>query len=159
MDCELWTVLSKNRNEAWDVYLESVQYGLDYVLGMWKCLWISTVCLYRKEKAFISRTLWNFRGSRTSDIQVVITNSMEHTQRVSWKTSYSISRNQCSRKKLPWTSTRSYQWRRRIWSRINQRSQKTRQRLSVFGSMEGILRRNMGNRKQPRECLWGSSEL
>jgi len=26
------------RNEAWDAYLESVQYGLDYVLGRWKCL-------------------------------------------------------------------------------------------------------------------------
>jgi len=28
----------RNRNEAWDVYLESVQYGLDYVLGICKCL-------------------------------------------------------------------------------------------------------------------------
>ena len=35
MDCALqtWTVLSKKRNEAWDAYLESVQDGLDYVLG------------------------------------------------------------------------------------------------------------------------------
>ena len=43
-DCELRTVhcglctadyglCYLKRNEAWDVYLESVQYGLDYVLG------------------------------------------------------------------------------------------------------------------------------
>jgi len=28
----------ENRNEAWDVYLESVQNGLDYVLRVCKCL-------------------------------------------------------------------------------------------------------------------------
>ena len=66
---------------------------------------------------------------------------------VSWKASYSISRNRCSQKELPWTSTRSHRWRRRIRSRIDQRSQKTRQRLSIFGSMEGVLRRDMGIRK------------
>jgi len=45
MDCALWpvhcglqTVLSKSRNELWDAHLESVQYGLDYVLGVGKCL-------------------------------------------------------------------------------------------------------------------------
>ena len=31
----------EDRNESWDVYLESVQYGLDYVLGMCKCLHVS----------------------------------------------------------------------------------------------------------------------
>jgi len=40
--------------EAWDAYLESVQYGLDYVLGRCKCLWYLTVCLYCKEKSFIT---------------------------------------------------------------------------------------------------------
>jgi len=39
----------ENGNEAWDAYLESVQYGLDYVLGMCKCL-CRTVYLYHKEK-------------------------------------------------------------------------------------------------------------
>jgi len=29
----LRTVHYLKRNEAWDVYLESVQYGLDYILG------------------------------------------------------------------------------------------------------------------------------
>jgi len=34
----------ENRNESWDAHLESVQYGLDYVLGMCKCLCVSN-CL------------------------------------------------------------------------------------------------------------------
>jgi len=28
----------RSRNELWGAYLESVQYGLDYVLGVCKCL-------------------------------------------------------------------------------------------------------------------------
>ena len=36
--CALWTMDYLKRNEAWDVYLESVQYGLDYILGVCKCL-------------------------------------------------------------------------------------------------------------------------
>jgi len=93
------------------------------------------------------------------DIQVATSNSMEHSQHVSWKTSYPISWNWCSWKEFPWTTTWSYWWRRRIWSRINQRSQKTRQRLSVFGSMEGILWWNLRIRKQSEECLRDSSKL
>jgi len=34
----------ENGNESWDAYLESVQYGLDYVLGICKCLRVSN-CL------------------------------------------------------------------------------------------------------------------
>jgi len=34
----------ENRNESWNAYLESVQYGLDYVLGICKCLQASN-CL------------------------------------------------------------------------------------------------------------------
>jgi len=33
-----------NGNESWDAYLESVQNGLDYVLGICKCLRVSN-CL------------------------------------------------------------------------------------------------------------------
>jgi len=40
----------EGRNESWDAYLESVQNGLDYVLGICKCLQVSTVCPYHKEK-------------------------------------------------------------------------------------------------------------
>ena len=61
MDCELCTVhyglqtvnyglctadygvYYLRRKEAWNAYLESVQYGLDYVLGRF--------CLYHKEKS------------------------------------------------------------------------------------------------------------
>ena len=49
MDCKLWTVhcglctadyglCYLRRKGAWDAYLESVQYGLDYILGRCKCL-------------------------------------------------------------------------------------------------------------------------
>ena len=54
-DCELWTVHCRlctanyglcylKRNGTWGAYLESVQYGLDYVLRRWKCLGVSN-CL------------------------------------------------------------------------------------------------------------------
>ena len=32
--------MGQSRNELWGAYLESVQYGLDYVLGVCKCLWV-----------------------------------------------------------------------------------------------------------------------
>jgi len=32
-----------NMNESWDVYLESVQYSLDYILRMCKCLQVSVL--------------------------------------------------------------------------------------------------------------------
>jgi len=49
----LWTVdyglHYLKRNGTWDAYLESVQYGLDYVLGRWKCLCVSN-CLSESYK-------------------------------------------------------------------------------------------------------------
>ena len=52
--CELCTadygLCYLKRNGTWDAYLESVQYGLDYVLGRWKCLRISNCLSVSKGK-------------------------------------------------------------------------------------------------------------
>ena len=64
-DCELRTVhcglctadyglCYLKRNGAWDAYLESVQYGLDYVLGRCKCSAVSNCLSVSKGKEFIT---------------------------------------------------------------------------------------------------------
>jgi len=63
--CGLQTVLSKSRNELWDAHLESVQYGLDYVSGVGKCLQVS-VHIVRKESVSTSLPVHDLHFHLTS---------------------------------------------------------------------------------------------